>query len=72
MVADLVERFERDRKVFQSPDYKEEQPIRAKTPHEQESLKHTIAAADNTIDALVHHLYGLTEEEMRIVEGRRK
>jgi hypothetical protein len=24
-VADLVERFERDRKVFQSPDYKEEQ-----------------------------------------------
>ncbi len=25
MVADLVERFSRDRKVFQSPDYKEEQ-----------------------------------------------
>jgi hypothetical protein len=25
MVADLVERFERDRKVFLSPDYKEEQ-----------------------------------------------
>jgi len=24
-VADLVERFSRDRKVFQSPDYKEEQ-----------------------------------------------
>ncbi len=24
-VADLVERFERDRKVFLSPDYKEEQ-----------------------------------------------
>ena len=25
MVADLVERFRRDRKVFLSPDYKEEQ-----------------------------------------------
>jgi hypothetical protein len=25
LVADLVERFERDRKAFQSPDYKEEQ-----------------------------------------------
>jgi hypothetical protein len=25
LVADLVERFERDRKVFMSPDYKEEQ-----------------------------------------------
>ena len=26
LVADLVERFSRDRKVFNSPDYKEEQP----------------------------------------------
>jgi hypothetical protein len=42
---------------------------KAKTPHEQESLKRTIAATDNQIDALVYELYGLTEDEVRIVEG---
>jgi hypothetical protein len=45
---------------------------KAKTPHEQESLKRTIAATYNQIDALVHELYGLMEEEVRIVEGGRK
>jgi hypothetical protein len=42
---------------------------KAKTPHEQESLQRTIAATDAQIDALVYELYGLTEEEVRIVEG---
>jgi hypothetical protein len=42
---------------------------KAKTPHEQESLKRTIAATDMQIDALVYELYGLTDEEIRIVEG---
>jgi hypothetical protein len=42
---------------------------KSKTPHEQESLKRTIAATDNQIDALVYELYGLTEDEVRIVEG---
>jgi len=42
---------------------------KAKTPHEQESLKRTIEATDNQIDALVYELYGLTEEEIRIAEG---
>ncbi len=69
-VIDLVERFERDRKVFQSPDYKEGQLPKAKTPHEQESLKRTIAATDKAIDALAHVLYGRSEDEIRIVEGR--
>ena len=44
---------------------------KAKTPHEQESLKRTIAATDRAIDALVYELYGLTEDEIRIVEGMR-
>jgi hypothetical protein len=43
-----------------------------KTPHEQESLKRTIAATDNQIDALVYQLYGLTEEEIQMVEGGEK
>ena len=45
---------------------------KAKTPREQESLRRTIAATDKAIDALVYELYGLTEEEIGIVGGRRK
>ena len=42
---------------------------KAKTPHEQESRKHTIAATNDQIDTLVCESYGLTEDEIRIVEG---
>jgi hypothetical protein len=42
---------------------------KAKTPHERESIERTIAATDKQIDQLVYELYGLTEEEIRIVEG---
>ena len=42
---------------------------KAKTPHEQESIKRQIAATDKQIDQLVYELHGLTEEEIRIVEG---
>ncbi len=44
---------------------------KAKTPHEQESLKRTIAATDNQIDALVYELYGMTDQEIAVVEGNR-
>jgi len=40
----------------------------ARTPHEQTALERQIEAADRQIDALVYELYGLTEEEMGIVE----
>ena len=71
-VKRLVDRFDQDRKVFLSSDYKEEQLPKAKTSHEQESLQRQIAATDKQIDALVYELYGLTEEEVRIVEGGHK
>jgi hypothetical protein len=45
---------------------------KVKIPHEQESLKRTIAATDAQIDALVYEMYGLTEDEIRIVEGGSK
>jgi hypothetical protein len=45
---------------------------KVKTPHEQESLKRTIEATDHQIDALVYELYGLEEEEIRIIEGVKK
>ncbi len=41
----------------------------ARTPHDEIALKRQIEATDRQIDALVYELYGLTEEEIRIVEG---
>ena len=41
----------------------------ARTPHEQTALQRQIEATDGQIDALVYELYGLTEEEIGIVEG---
>jgi hypothetical protein len=41
----------------------------ANTPREKEILSRQIAATDEVIDKLVYELYGLTEEEIRIVEG---
>jgi hypothetical protein len=65
----LVDRLDQDRKVFLSGDHKEERLPKAKTPHEQESLKRQIAATDKAIDALVYELYGLTKDEILVVEG---
>jgi hypothetical protein len=41
----------------------------AKTPDEKVRLGRQIAATDEEIDGLVYALYGLTEDEIRIVEG---
>lgn len=40
----------------------------ARTPHDEIALQRQIEATDRQIDALVYELYGLTEEEIRIVE----
>jgi TaqI-like C-terminal specificity domain len=45
------------------------QSVAATTPHAQTMLQTQIAATDRQIDQLVYELYGLTEEEIRIVEG---
>ena len=41
----------------------------ARTPQEQTALERQIAATDTQIDRLVYDLYGLTEDEIKIVEG---
>ena len=41
-----------------------------RTPQEQEMVKREIESTDRRIDALVYELYGLTEEEIGIVEGK--
>ncbi len=44
----------------------------AKTGHEKTLLSRQIEATDKQIDALVYELYGLSEEEIAIVEGATK
>jgi type I restriction-modification system DNA methylase subunit len=44
----------------------------AKTDHETTALQRQVDATDHQIDQLVYELYGLTEEEIRIVEGADK
>jgi hypothetical protein len=41
----------------------------AKTPTAKTALQRQIDATDRQIDRLVYELYGLTEEEISIVEG---
>jgi type I restriction-modification system DNA methylase subunit len=44
----------------------------AKTEHEKTALQRQIDATDKQIDALVYELYELTQEEIEIVEGKRR
>ena len=41
----------------------------AKTDHEKTSIQRQIDATDGQIDKLVYTLYGLTDDEIAIVEG---
>jgi hypothetical protein len=44
-------------------------PPKARTAPDKTAIGRQVAATDKQIDQLVHELYGLTEEEIRIVEG---
>ena len=41
----------------------------AKSDAERATLQNALTATDAQIDVLVYDLYGMTEEEIRIVEG---
>jgi hypothetical protein len=43
----------------------------AHDPQEADRLMREVESTDKAIDGLVYELYGLTEEEIKIVEGRR-
>jgi hypothetical protein len=43
---------------------------RGRTPQEQEMVKREIESTDREIDQLVYELYGLSEDEIKIVEGK--
>jgi len=42
----------------------------AKTLQEKESVQRQVESTDGSIDSLVYELYGLSEEEIGIVEGK--
>jgi hypothetical protein len=42
----------------------------AKTPQEEESVQRQVESTDGGIDELVYELYGLSEEEIGVVEGK--
>ena len=42
----------------------------AKSPTDVDRIERMIASTDDEIDRLVYELYGLTEEEIGIVEGK--
>lgn len=46
-----------------------EQLASAKTAHDKTLIQRQIDSTDRQIDALVYELYGLSEAEIRIVEG---
>ena len=78
----LVQRFARNLDVYAPSDYKETQ-VRvermldlhkkldaATVPADKELYQRRIEAVDQGAGALAYELYGLTEEEITIVEGR--
>jgi len=42
----------------------------AKTPHEKTALQRQIDATDQQIDQLIYELYGLTEEQINLIEAK--
>lgn len=40
-----------------------------RTPQEQEMVRREIESTDKAIDRLVYELYGLSEEEIKIIES---
>ena len=45
-----------------------EKPAEAKIPRERTVIGHPFSATDRQIDKLVYELYGLTDEEIEMVE----
>ena len=68
MITDVTTRARMVALVERMLELHKELPL-ARTDHDKTLLKRRIAATDKQIDQLVYELYGLTEEEIAIVEG---
>jgi len=61
----LVERFERNLDAYTL----QKQLPNTKTSHDQTLVQRQIDATDRQIDRLVYELYGVTEEEIAMIDG---
>jgi type I restriction-modification system DNA methylase subunit len=70
--SNLVEKSQHDKIVILVEQIQElhKRLAKAKTPQEKEGLARQIQDADSSIDSLVYELYGLNEEEIKIVENK--
>ncbi|MGD0261087.1 MAG: hypothetical protein ABSD29_14835 [Verrucomicrobiota bacterium] len=71
----LVDIFGKNLAAYKSGDYDDKMlaltpKLRAaKTDAERQTLQNAVTATDQQIDALVYELYGLTPQEIALVEG---
>jgi len=65
-IRQLVSRFEEHREAYRLSKYNEAQ---LRSPQDKECVAREIESTDKAIDKLVYELYGLTEEEIKIVEA---
>jgi len=75
VVLDLVDRFECNRDVYCSNQYNETQARHEfidPLANNKSLIQRQIDATDKQIGKLVYELYGLTDEEIRIVEEETK
>lgn len=73
-IKGLIERFRDNRDVYCSSAYNEAQARHEfidPLGHKKSLLQRQIGATDRQIDQLVYELYGLTDEEGRLVEEQR-
>jgi len=55
--------------VYMLEPHKSKTSAKTHSEQEQEMVKREIESTDKGIDRLVYELYGLTEDEVRVVEG---
>jgi hypothetical protein len=70
--SDKSDKAAHDRMVSRGQMLELHKQLAARTPHEKAALERQITATDAQIDRLVYDLYGLTEEEIKIVEEAAK
>jgi hypothetical protein len=69
-VAGLVREFEANEDHYLSPKYQEAEVREASRESERDQLTRKCEYLDNEIDKLVYELYGVSEEEIKIVEAK--
>jgi hypothetical protein len=79
VIKQLIERFDQHRDAYRAGKYNETRlrneflnpffdMMSTQNPQETDHLTREIESVDRSIDGLVYELYGLSEEEIRIVE----